>query len=196
MKYDDTKYIEAVKKCTLLVKQRNELKYEIVKIALSVCFIKKGNNTSIRHYSLSAFAKDIGIPIGTLSRWKLEYENVIMKINLKKEEKLNKHALNQTMRKVTASSTEDEVKKIYKRHLDSGYSTPEDKTLRVYTQRLKSMHFFICYSAVLEKLNEDDLNEVELYCSEMLKSIQNKKQRKIKKPNKVILKKAINMAKG
>ena len=68
MKYDDTKYIEAVKKCTLLVKQRNELKYEIVKIALSVCFIKKGNNTSIRHYSLSAFAKDIGIPIGTLSR--------------------------------------------------------------------------------------------------------------------------------
>lgn len=175
-------YREAVKQCKFLLKQRSELKYEIVKMALSVCIIKEGNNSSHRNYTLTAFAKDIGIPKGTLSRWKLEYENVIVKVGGKgKNFKLNPHALNNTMREVNSKTPKNKVNEIYKKY-STGYNTPEDKTLNVYNTRLRSMHFFICYGSDLSKLNSDELALMEHYCKDMLKCLKTKKTLKTKKP--------------
>ena len=70
-----------------------------------------------------------------------------------------------------------EVQKIYNK-FSKGYKTHEDKTLRVYVDRLRSMRFFICYSAVLKKLDKGDVKEMRAYLVEMLASIDNVKTKK------------------
>ena len=172
-------YNQAVNKAKILLKQRNELKYEIVKLALNVCIIKEGNNTSHNKYTLTSFAKDIGIPKGTLSRWKLEYENVLKKVTIKK--KIDRHALDQTMKRVTAKTSKKEVQRIYTK-FSEGYNTKEDKTLRCYTDRIKSMHFFICYNVNLTSLDQEILKEFKKYCDEMSKAIAKNKDYKLVKP--------------
>ena len=186
------KYQRAVEKCKLLYRQRNELKYEIVKMALSVCIIKEGNNGGHRLYTLSAFAKDVGIAYGTLSRWKMEYENVIIKVSEdQKNFKLDRHALEQTMRIVNNKTPKTKVLSIYKKY-STGYKTPEDKTLHCYVQRLRSMHYFICYGAVIGSLNKEDVKEMESYLAEMLDCIKKYKTKRTKKPV-VVIKKAKEM---
>lgn len=187
-------YKEAVKKCREMVKTRTAYKWEIVKIALSVCIVKTGNNSGHRQYTLTNFAKDIGIAKGTLSRWKLEYENIVIKLPKTKREKLDTHALNQTMRKTSAGTSTQEVRRIYNSHMN--YSSPEDKTLRVYCDRLRSMHFFICYGTDLKSLNKEDLDCMENYCKEMLKSIKTKKTMRAKKPVAALNRAKSKIAKG
>lgn len=166
--FDPKKYKEAVKECKVLVKNRREMKIEVVKKALSVCIIKEGNNCSHKHYTLSAFARDIGIAKGTLSRWKLEYENVHKK--LRKGTKIDKHAYENTMRSVKSDTSNKEVQKIYNKFLN-GYNTPEDKTLFCYTNRLRSLHAFVCYKVDIKRLDQERIETVEIYCKEILKSI-------------------------
>jgi len=178
------KYNKAVSKCRALVRRKNELKYEIVKLALSVCIIKEGNSNSYRNYTLTAFARDIGVAASTLTRWKLEYEKVISKID-RKGKKLNTHALEQTMKRIDAGSTKKEVQKVYDRY-DTGYKNREDKTLRTYTDRLRSMHFFICYGSNLKALDKNDLEEMKMYCSDMVKCINTSKGKRTEKPTKAI----------
>lgn len=163
--------VEAAKK---LLKARTELKYEIVKIALKVCIIREGNNKSSREFSLTSFARKIGIPKGTLSRWKLEYENVIKKVSRVKgiQNKINSHALNQTMKKVKQGTPQREVIKIYKTYMN--YDNKEDKTLTNYLDRLKTLHFFICFSADINKLNQDHVEAVKTMCEAIVKRIDNK----------------------
>jgi len=182
------KYSDAVKQAKLLVKQRNKLKYEIAKIALSVCIVQEGNCQSVSLYTLSSFAKDIGIARGTLNRWTLEYKYIVSKIP--KGEKVNIHALNRTMEIINKDTSSKEVKRIYDSY--TKYDNPEDKTLVDYKKRLASMHFFICYSARLEKLNKTDLEEMRMLSQDIVDCITTMKSKSVIK-NTSEIKRAIKM---
>lgn len=181
------KYREAVEEAKKLVKFRTELKYEIVKIALSVCVIKEGNSNSYEQYTLSAFARDIGVAKGTISRWKLEYENVISKVGVSDSKKINRYALDETMRKVKKDTPPETVKKIYS-SFEKGFDNSEDKTMVDYVRRLRSMRFFICYSANINKLKPEMVKEMKSHLEDMLKTINtgNKKNVKTVKVKKAI----------
>jgi len=181
------KWDRAVLKSIELLDKRRAYKWEVVKLALSVCIIKEGNNQSFSKYTLTAFARDIGIAKGTLSKWKMEYQNVILKADIDLN-KINKHALNQTMRKVNSNTTKSEVKKIYKSHLK--YNTREDKTLTCYVDRLRSMHFFICFGSDLKSLNPEKLKELNKYCLDINKAIKEMQSKRKPRPVKVIKKAA------
>jgi hypothetical protein len=69
-----------------LVKIREESKWEICKIALRVCYIndKKGGCYKNK-YSITDFAKDIGVNRKTLSCWCLDYQVVAKRLQLNTE---------------------------------------------------------------------------------------------------------------
>lgn len=171
----EKEYKEAIAKCRLLVKQRNEMKYEIVKISMKVCVVKVGNNLSNKHYNLTQFCKDIGITRSSLIRWRNEYTLVANKLNRKG--KLNNFAMTETLKHVIPTTPKKEVAKIYDTFLEKSGNT-DDRTLLDYTRRVRSLHFFICYSCVPSSMDQKVLDELRGYVEDILQVIKTKKSLK------------------
>lgn len=156
-------YKQLVAKAKGLLKARQELKYEIAKIALKVCDIRVGGKTGAQDYTLVRFAEDIGMNPNTLHRWKREYELVVSKI---KENKPVRKALEGTLKRVNKDTPASEVKIIYQEEVKK-FQTDDDYLLHDHLKRLKNIDFSINHSFELSKMDQDTL----VWCMQIARSI-------------------------
>jgi transposase-like protein len=154
---------EAIEKAKQLLKNRQDLKYEIVKIAISVCVNIRGGKVSAHQYTIKHFAVDIGVNPNTLHRWKREYELVLSKVS---GEKPKRKALEETLKRVGKKTPAKEVQRILAEQ-SSKLSTPDDERLADCLKRLKGVDFFINHSSRLSLLDRETLAT----CAEVSKSI-------------------------
>jgi transposase-like protein len=150
----DLVYKQLVEKARSLVKQRETLKYEIAKIANEACVIKYGGPVGKEDYTVTKFANDIGVNPNTLHRWRREYSLVISKIQ--ESGKVNRKALENTLKRVGRETDKKEVSRIYQAEKEK-LKTPEDYQFADIIKRLKNIDFAINHSLVLSKINKDDI---------------------------------------
>ena len=72
-------YEELVMEAKSLLTRSSLIKMKIAKIALDACTIRHGGRSG-NHYTLTNFAKDVGISRKQLSLWTLTYTNVVRHI--------------------------------------------------------------------------------------------------------------------
>lgn len=80
-KRNKMKYEDYVKRAKFLIETIQCYQAEVAYIATKVCEIKHGGRTSVKTYTLSKFAKDVGINVKTISGWVSIYKNVIQKMD-------------------------------------------------------------------------------------------------------------------
>jgi hypothetical protein len=83
LKLEKSKHNKLIQDAINLLKQRQEAKWDVVRIALKVCFFnnKKGHVPK-GMYSITNMANDIGMSRKTLSCWILDYETVYKCLNI------------------------------------------------------------------------------------------------------------------
>lgn len=160
---NETIYKQLVSKAKNLLKTRQDLKYEIAKIALKVCDIRVGGKTGAQDYTLVRFADDIGMNANTLHRWKREYELVVSKI---KEKKPVRKALEGTLKRVDKNTPPATVQGIYQEEVKK-FQTEDDYLLHDHLKRLKNIDFSINHSFDLSRLDQDTL----VWCMQIARSI-------------------------
>lgn len=153
-------YKKAVKKAIKLVKAIKDARYEVAKIAISVCDIKTGGGTGKNHYTITSFAKDIGINPNTLHRWRREYLLVISKIG---DNKIKRMALDATLKRVDSKTPPSSVRKIYVSELKK-HKTEDDTKLEDCLKRVKTIQFLICHQFKLDKMNKETLLAIKEIC--------------------------------
>jgi transposase-like protein len=149
-------YNELVEKARALITRRNELKYEIAKIAIEACSCRIGGRAGKNEYTVARFAFDIGINANTLHRWKREYELVVSKVP---KGKISRKALEETLKRVGKNTPAKEVEKTYKAE-EERFKTKDDHHLHDIIKRLKNIDFSINHSLQLSRLDRELLEQV------------------------------------
>jgi transposase-like protein len=151
-----SQYNELVEKAKSLLSKRNELKYDIAKIAIEACSCRIGGRAGKNEYTVARFAFDIGLNANTLHRWKREYELVISKVP---KGKISRKALEETLKKVGKNTPAKDVASTYKAE-EEKFKTKDDHHLYDIIKRLKNIDFSINHSLQLSKLDRQLLEQV------------------------------------
>jgi transposase-like protein len=165
---NEVKYRSLVLKARELLKARNQLKYEIAKIATEVCPKIHGGKVSANVYTVTRFAEDIGINPSTLHRWKREYDLVISKIG---EKKAQRKPLEETLKRVDSGTPKGEVSRIYKEECQRLESS-ENSALIDIIKRLRNIDFAINHSLVLKELDRPSLEASLVVVKSIAKGLQ------------------------
>lgn len=106
------KYVELGKK---LVEETNDKQMKICSYAMKVCTIRHGGRSG-GFYTMTDYARDIGLKRKTLSEWMLIYRNVILKLTDKQRETMTWKQASKTHEAMAAQNSIDNVIKGKPRH--------------------------------------------------------------------------------
>lgn len=178
MSLKNKKYTSAVKEARQLLLVREKAKLKIAKLAYESCDIIVGGHITGEVFSLTMFAKDIGMSKKTLSDWVHNYEIQLVAKGLKKKNKnlevpTKQNDLNK-IRKVLRSKegglrkniTEKEVHKAIKEVASTG---EDDEEIAKLARYIRQTEYKICHDLELETIDQEKLSLI-LECATRINS--------------------------
>lgn len=149
-----------------LYDSRKKSKEIILQIANKVCDLNThgGHLVNSKHnYTLSHFARDIGLTPKTLWLWKKEYDILYSKFTKEELAGVNRKQIEG----IISVFGRDAKKSDIKRAIDKAKNmSKDDKSLVDVMFRAKNIRFFITQKAILAKINQDKLKELRIVIRE------------------------------
>jgi hypothetical protein len=184
------KYDKLVIQAKALVKEINDNKWKVAKLALEAVDIKTGGHLK-EVYSISKFADDIGLHRKTLSNWITEYKTVVVHLP---EESLSllplkgtlRGAITRTYQEASRTNQKDPevIRDLFNKQF---YRNQEDRELETFLRQMRNLEFFINKKIVLKKMDQQHLSELLFNCNKITNGL-NKHFRDYERPQHQYLK--------
>ncbi len=145
-----------------LVKLRQEMRWDIVKLAEKCCVVHHGGHNAELRYTVKKFAAEIGITYTTLIEWmrlKRQVFDNLDKDQQKRASMTDLRFIDQNLQGVskTDSKFPDRVKSAYRRMAKTSQSTIK---MQKYVRHLKSIQFNVKNPMLLKDCDQEVLTEI------------------------------------